>query len=106
MVPTPGHDCPGLIEARTSDSPAGWRRPSTPGHDCPGLIEARSTRRRAPRLPAPLRGMIAPASLKHGILRDFLCRRQPTPGHDCPGLIEAGVNVMNNNTNNNAHSGA
>ena len=40
--------------------------------------------------PTPLRGMIAPASLK----RRAGCERRihheyATPGHDCPGLIEA-----------------
>ena len=40
--------------------------------------------------PSPLRGMIAPASLKH--VEFVPIEIDPdiaTPGHDCPGLIEA-----------------
>ena len=38
----------------------------------------------------PLRGMIAPASLKPGSRRyAHHDMAQATPGHDCPGLIEA-----------------
>ena len=38
---------------------------ATPGHDCPGLIEAKGRRKRMSfRTTQPLRGMIAPASLK------------------------------------------
>ena len=40
--PTPGHDCPGLIEARSVREPKAYFYRATPGHDCPGLIEARS----------------------------------------------------------------
>ena len=38
--------------------------PPTPGHDCPGLIEAMWFRVAANNDCVPLRGMIAPASLK------------------------------------------
>ena len=62
---TPGHDCPGLIEAILLFQDPGARLMSTPGHDCPGLIEALH------RLLLLVTGGI------------------PTPGHDCPGLIEA-----------------
>ena len=41
---------------------------------------------------APLRGMIAPASLKQQSYITVRIRaRMSTPGHDCPGLIEAGI---------------
>ena len=39
-------------------------REATPGHDCPGLIEAVVGSGRPVRKDSPLRGMIAPASLK------------------------------------------
>ena len=87
---TPGHDCPGLIEAGVptgAPAPAG---PSTPGHDCPGLIEAIRGGSGGGMRITPLRGMIAPASLKLVAFRIARRVRHATPGHDCPGLIEAG----------------
>ena len=39
-------------------------RIATPGHDCPGLIEAEPDSQHDARAARPLRGMIAPASLK------------------------------------------
>ena len=57
---TPGHDCPGLIEATARDrrlqplrgmiAPASLKlsaTSTTPGHDCPGLIEASDAAHRA-----------------------------------------------------------
>ena len=61
---TPGHDCPGLIEADTSPTSEISAEDATPGHDCPGLIEAPARRGASPPVAGPLRGMIAPASLK------------------------------------------
>ena len=62
---TPGHDCPGLIEAMRFMHVASVIDVATPGHDCPGLIEARDPFIIAHELvDGPLRGMIAPASLK------------------------------------------
>ena len=63
---------------------------TTPGHDCPGLIEARYFVDLFRETFHPLRGMIAPASLKR-ISRAGVHHyiQAPTPGHDCPGLIEA-----------------
>ena len=69
-----------------------WRHAShtTPGHDCPGLIEAVVGSRLSPPWWTPLRGMIAPASLKHLVVQaGESCVCDATPGHDCPGLIEA-----------------
>ena len=61
---TPGHDCPGLIEASGSWRPVAFRSLPTPGHDCPGLIEATRSAAGSATTGSPLRGMIAPASLK------------------------------------------
>ena len=87
---TPGHDCPGLIEASTAAGLLAPWRSATPGHDCPGLIEAAMPTAAPARQTRPLRGMIAPASLKPGA-RPVApgVALGPTPGHDCPGLIEA-----------------
>ena len=54
----------------------------------------------------PLRGMIAPASLKQreGIQQPAV-DATPTPGHDCPGLIEA-VRSPAGMTSPPVHSGA
>ena len=61
-------------------------------------------RRTIPR--GPLRGMIAPASLKPGLLGAASRRIQPTPGHDCPGLIEARIGSLNLFRRLPDHSGA
>ena len=87
---TPGHDCPGLIEAEIKAPNHGAFARPTPGHDCPGLIEAAARCRLRPPRIAPLRGMIAPASLKLALrLPSTIHHVLATPGHDCPGLIEA-----------------
>ena len=84
----------------------GNARVATPGHDCPGLIEAGYARRLAGEDRRPLRGMIAPASLKQTAPESASRARPPaTPGHDCPGLIEAGVR-RESGTFPGVHSGA
>ena len=82
LWPTPGHDCPGLIEAVISAAQWPDMALPTPGHDCPGLIEA---------LPA----------------RSGSCARSfATPGHDCPGLIEAKTITEIIRPSESCHSGA
>ena len=80
--PTPGHDCPGLIEALQSSTRMRWFSSPTPGHDCPGLIEASMSKSAIPSLCiVPLRGMIAPASLKRRSIRSTqLPARRPHSG--------------------------
>ena len=94
---TPGHDCPGLIEARTqltaSDSTPALG--STPGHDCPGLIEAEYVRHDKRVVSHP--SVSTPGHDCPGLIEatcslatpEVDLRPEPTPGHDCPGLIEA-----------------
>ena len=105
-LPTPGHDCPGLIEAGGVVSGAGESLLTTPGHDCPGLIEAPPPGANTWRSRIPLRGMIAPASLKRQPGLSPVPEAQPTPGHDCPGLIEASSRPRPPCGTSQAHSGA
>ena len=103
---TPGHDCPGLIEAGPRLA-AGRMWSTHSGHDCPGLIEASRRLSGPPPSSSPLRGMIAPASLKPGyppVPRPS--RPLPTPGHDCPGLIEARHRPPHTRPGSAPHSGA
>ena len=79
---------------------------ATPGHDCPGLIEATPFLGRTRPSRRPLRGMIAPASLKLFLEGGFGGLTRPTPGHDCPGLIEAGRRASTTLRAPPAHSGA
>ena len=85
---TPGHDCPGLIEAvprRMALAPL----VATPGHDCPGLIEARGDPVRGARAGRPLRGMIAPASLKPQVRgRWAAAGRRPLRGMIAPASLK------------------
>ena len=86
---TPGHDCPGLIEAALPD----WLHPSllaTPGHDCPGLIEADAQSFVAISIVVePLRGMIAPASLKRGTgSHQASVRSRPLRGMIAPASLK------------------
>ena len=90
LTPTPGHDCPGLIEALFGFLQILGVPGSTPGHDCPGLIEARGDDKvRAQRTRRTTPGHDCPGLIEAGLPR--LPRGSPssTPGHDCPGLIEA-----------------
>ncbi|CAL1240619.1 protein of unknown function [Candidatus Methylocalor cossyra] len=60
----PGHNCPGLIEAGWPGSGGGgWG--GYPGHNCPGLIEAPRGGRGSRNRTGVIRGITAPASLKH-----------------------------------------
>ena len=88
-MPTPGHDCPGLIEAIATDRSSSKTRKPLRGMIAPASLKPHDGSFFNVRFHAPLRGMIAPASLK--LIQRDLCldRVIPTPGHDCPGLIEA-----------------
>ena len=115
LATTPGHDCPGLIEAakrvvhsmtcslsplRGMIAPASLKQGAAlkflpiAGSPLRGMIAPASLKqeeyaRDYDREGDPLRGMIAPASLKPGGGGAPPAPRSTTPGHDCPGLIEA-----------------
>ena len=87
---TPGHDCPGLIEAAAAGPRHRRGRAPLRGMIAPASLKQATPAIRSGAPANPLRGMIAPASLKLAIAgKDRVKARKPTPGHDCPGLIEA-----------------
>ena len=103
---TPGHDCPGLIEAGVPTAPSRLGAPTTPGHDCPGLIEAEDEpNEQSMKMPTP--GHDCPGLIEAGL---GWGRRSgasgTTPGHDCPGLIEAGGAIPSSSPAGRSHSGA
>ena len=81
-------------------------RGATPGHDCPGLIEASRGPSHSRSACLPLRGMIAPASLKPSLrTRTYDMAISPLRGMIAPASLKL-ENYLWYDPGNHHHSGA